>query len=337
MGQIPDSAVRVNDVVSNSYYHTEQIMLYRIQLVFAKILWVITITVLLCAFSPGRENENTPDCQESKSPSGLHYEICGSGDPIVALHGLGGSLYTWRNLKGSFPNHRLIMIDLKGAGDSDKPHDKHYSVKDQSDLIYQFILEQDLKNLTLMGNSYGGAVSLVVAIRLCKEDPGRFASLILIDSGGYNRDLPSHLKILKTPLVGWLAVHVLSPEAAAKKVLKDSYYIDRKITKEQIAEYARPIRARGGRYALVQTAKQAIPKNIDEITCQYKTISVPTLIIWGLDDEVIPVKIGLMLHEAIPRSRLELINDCGHVPQEEQPEETMRYISAFFSSLGQRP
>jgi len=110
-------------------------MLYRIQLVFAKILWVITITVLLCAFSFGRENENTPACKESKSPSGLHYVICGSGDPIIALHGLGGSLYTWRNLKSSFPNHQLILIDLKGAGDSDKPHDQRYSVKDQSDLI----------------------------------------------------------------------------------------------------------------------------------------------------------------------------------------------------------
>lgn len=312
-------------------------MLHRIQRPLPKIPWVISITVLLCASGFGREKENTPDCQEFKSPSGLHYMICGSGDPIIALHGLGGSLYTWRNLKGSFPNHRLIMIDLKGAGDSDKPHDKRYSVKDQADLIYQFILDQDLKNLTLMGNSYGGAVSLVVAIRLCREDPRRFASLILLGSGGYNRDLPSHLKILKTPLIGWLALHILSPEAAAKKVLKDSYYIDRKITKEQIAEYARPIRARGGRYALLQTARQAIPKNIDDITSQYKTISVPTLIVWGLDDEVIPVRIGSMLHEAIPLSRLELINDCGHVPQEEQPEETMRYISAFFRSLGQRP
>jgi len=320
-------------------------MLHRIQLSIPKILWVVTIIVSVSASSLGREKENTPDCQKLKSPSGLHYEICGSGDPIVALHGLGGSLYTWRNLKGSFPNHKLIMIDLKGAGDSDKPHDKQYSVKDQSDLIYQFILEQDLRNLTLMGNSYGGAVSLVLAIRLCKEEsrtphkeqPPRLASLILLDSGGYNRDLPSHLKILKTPLIGWLAVHVLSPEAAANKVLKDSYYMDCKITKEQIAEYARPIRARGGRYALLQTAKQAIPENSDEITSQYKNISVPTLIIWGLDDEVIPVKIGLMLHQEILPSRLELINDCGHVPQEEQPEETMRYISAFFSSLGQRP
>ena len=309
----------------------------RIQLVFPKILWLVTITILFCAISLGRGKESMPTCKQFTSRAGLHYEICGSGAPIVALHGLGGSLYTWRNLKGSFPNHQLFLIDLKGAGDSAKPHDKRYSVKDQADLIYEFILEHDLKDLTLMGNSYGGAVSLVVAIRLCKEDRRRFSSLILIDSGGYNRDLPSHLKILKTPLVGWSAVHVLSPKAAAKKVLKDSYYIDSKITKEQIAEYARPIAAPGGRYALLQTAKQAIPKNIDEITSQYKNISVPTLIIWGLDDEVIPVKIGLMLHEAIPHSRLELINDCGHVPQEEQPDETMRYISAFFRSLGQHP
>ena len=312
-------------------------MAHRIRLSLAIILWATTIIVSVSASSFGREKERAPDCKEIKSPSGLHYVICGSGDPIIALHGLGGSLYTWRKLKDSFPNHKLIMIDLKGAGDSDKPHDKHYSVKDQADLIYQFILDQDLKNLTLMGNSYGGAVCLVVAIRLCRQDRERFASLILIGSGGYNIELPSHLKILKTPLIGWLALHVLSPEAAAKKVLKESYYIDRKITPDQIEAYARPIRARGGRYALLQTAKQAIPQDIDHITSQYKTIKVPTLLIWGLDDEVIPVKIGLMLHQVIQPSRLELINDCGHVPQEEQPEETMRYISAFFRSLGQRP
>ena len=65
------------------------------------------------------------------------------------------------------------------------------------------------------------------------------------------------------------------------------------------------------------------------VSCQYKTISVPTLIVWGLDDEVIPVRIGSMLHEAIPLSRLELINDCGHVPQEETPEKIVPLILDF--------
>ena len=98
----------------------------------------------------------------------------GSGDPILAIHGLGASVYTWRNLKGRLPDHKLILIDLKGHGESPKPHDTNYSIPDQAELVLKFIREQDLRNLTLMGNSYGGAVSLMVAIRLCKEEPGHY-------------------------------------------------------------------------------------------------------------------------------------------------------------------
>jgi pimeloyl-ACP methyl ester carboxylesterase len=170
---------------------------------------------------------------------------------------------------------------------------------------------------------------LYLAIRLCKEHPNRLSKLILIDSAGYDKDLPTFLKILRTPLLGWLAVHLLSPEQQACTVLRASYFDDRKITEEQIAAYARPIGSRGGRYALLQTARQAIPKNLKEIISQYPSITVPTLILWGLEDEVLPLKIGQMLHEAIPGSRLELINNCGHVPQEERPEETICRVAEF--------
>ena len=279
---------------------------------------------------------NSPPSSDPCAASILHCESHGSGDPIIALHGLGGTLYSWRNLVGSFPHHQLILIDLKGAGGSPKPHDKHYSIEDQANLILQFIRENDLKNLTLMGNSYGGAVSLFLAIQLCKEKPNRLASLILIDSGGYNIDLPSHLKLLRTPIIGWLALH-LALRLSIKRVLRDSYNDPKKITKEQIDAYVNPIKAPGARYALQQTAKQAIPKNIDEITEQYKTISVPTLIIWGLNDRIVPLKIGRMLDDAIPDSQLELIDNCGHAPQEEMPDETIRDITQFFRRLGQEP
>lgn len=306
----------------------------RIQRCLAKVFGAIATTMLLGASVLAQPNATTSAPVESPciTRTGLHCKIYGSGDPILALHGLGASMYTWRKLIESpyrFPGYKLIMVDLRGAGDSPKPNDKHYSILEQADLIYQFIQEHNLRNLTVMGNSYGGAVSLLVAIRLGEQDPGRLSKLILLGSGGYNKLLPSHLKILRTPLVGWLAVHVLSPTKQARKVLRDSYYDRHKITKEQIAEYARPIGAPGGRHALLQMGKQAIPKNIEDITSQYKKISVPTLILWGLDDKVIPLKIGKMLHEAIPRSRLEIINNCGHVPQEECPEETICYISEF--------
>src|SRR2546429_9080177 len=84
-------------------------------------------------------------------------------------------------------------------------------------------LRRNMTNLTIVGNSYGGAVSLLLAIHLCEDHSGRLARLILIDSGGYNRRLPSHLTILRKPLIGWLAVHLLTPHFQARKVLRDSY------------------------------------------------------------------------------------------------------------------
>jgi len=255
--------------------------------------------------------------------------VYGSGDPILAIHGLGASIYSWRKLKGRLPDHKLILIDLKGHGESPKPRDKNYSIPVQAELVIQFIREQDLKNLTLMGNSYGGAVSLLVAIRLCKEDPGRLAKLILIDSGGYNQDLPWHLKLIRTPGLGWLALHFVPPSMNTLTVLLYSYCRKRRATWNQCKAYAKPISSSGGRQALLQVAKQAVPENLEELTTQYPTICVPTLIVWGRDDKVIPLGIGEMLDQAIPDTRLVIIEQAGHVPQEEKPEETIAAVLKF--------
>jgi pimeloyl-ACP methyl ester carboxylesterase len=268
------------------------------------------------------------------SKGGLHYAIYGkTGVPLLAIHGLGASMYSWRHFvahDGTFPGYQIILIDLKGAGTSVRPHDNNYSILTQRDLVLQLIDELKLKNLTLVGNSYGGAVSLLVAIELCKpQRAGILSKLILIDSGGYDLLLPWYLKLLRTPIIGWLVLHLMSARFAADTVLKDAYYNDALITEPQIAAYAAPIGARGGRYALLQIAKGVIPPDIGKITSEYRTINVPTHILWGLNDEVIPLQIGEMLHAAIAGSRLELINDCGHVPQEEKPAETICWMKNF--------
>ncbi len=306
-------------------------MMRSIHTCFSGIICVITLRLLRCTAASGQSDESrsVAPSEPCTSKTGLYCQIYGSGDPVLALHGLGASLYSWRKLKGQLPGHKLILIDLKGAGRSPKPHNKHYSIHEQADLIYEFILEHDLKNLTLMGNSYGGAVSLIVAIRLCEQDRGRLSRLILLDSGGYNKLLPWYLKLLRTPVLGWLALHILSPRQSAETVLKNAYYNDRLITKEQIAAYAEPIGSPGGRYALLQTAKGVIPKDIDAITRKYEQITVPTLILWGDADRVIPLEIGNMLDAAIPDSKLVLIRCAGHVPQEEQPHQTICEIRKF--------
>ena len=269
------------------------------------------------------------DSSPCSSSTGLHCEVYGSGNPILAVHGLGASMYSWRKLKGRLPDHKLILIDLKGHGESPKPRDTNYSIPDQAELVLQFIREQDLKNLTLMGNSYGGAVSLLVSIRLCQEEPRRLSKLILIDSGGYNQDLPWHLKLIRTPFLGWLALHFVPPSMNTLTVLLYSYCRKRLITWKQCKAYAKPISSPGGRQALLKVAKQAVPENFEEFTAQYPTISVPTLIVWGRDDKVIPLAIGEKLKQDIPDSKMVIIDEAGHVPQEEKPEETIAAIVKF--------
>ena len=272
-----------------------------------------------------------PD-ERGLSQGGLNYAIYGRGKPLLAIHGLGASMYSWREFvkdEGTFPGYQIILIDLKGSGDSPKPHDNNYSILTQRDLVYQFIQERNLTDITLVGNSYGGGVSLLLAAQLCEHEPDRLAKLILIDSAGYNLLLPLHVKLLRIPLIGWLGVHLLSPRSQAKKVLIACYYDPEKITEEQIEEYARPIAGPGGRYAILKIGQQAIPKNFEQIVADYPKITLPTLIVWGVDDKIIPIKIGAMLHDAISDSRLELINNCGHMPQEEQPAETICLMREF--------
>jgi pimeloyl-ACP methyl ester carboxylesterase len=263
----------------------------------------------------------------------LYYETYGSGDPVIFLHGLGASIYTWRHVKAPLEgNYQLFLFDLKGFGRSPKPRDNRYSVQDQADLIYQFVLEHNLNNLTVVGNSYGGAVSLLLAIMLCEKDPGRLSKLILLDSGGYNESLPWYLHLLRIPVLGWLVVHLSPSKLLARTVLKYCYYNDHLITDEQVAAYAAPLKTSGGKYGLLTASKQVIPKNIDKVVERYPSISVPTLIIWGDKDKVIPLKIGEKLDAAIPCSKLTTVADTGHVPQEETPTPTIELIKDFLKN-----
>ena len=303
----------------------------RFQICLPKLLGVIALSLLLSFTGQGQSRRKhigspPPSCT---TRTGLHCEMYGSGEPILFLHGLGGSTFSWRYMKVLAQYFQVILIDFRGEGESPKPHDKHYSILDQRDLIYQFIVEKNLRRLTLVGNSYGGAVSLLLAIRLCAEPNSRLAKLILIDSAGYPDHLPLFLVILRTPVLGWLAVHTLPPALQIAMVLYQSYYDPRNITCDQIEAYAKPIASRGGRHALLEIGKRAIPKDIQSYIDEYPTISVPTLILWGEDDHVLQRDVGVKLNVAIPDSRLQYIKFAGHIPQEEQPDAVLCRIKAF--------
>ncbi len=268
------------------------------------------------------------------SPIKLNHEIYGQGDPLLCIHGFGASLYSWRNFIGPLAkDYQLILIDLKGCGESPKPRDTKYSTRDHADLLYQFILERDLRNLTLIGNSFGGALSLLLSLMLADADESaRLKSLILIDAGAYKEYVPAYLKLLSVPLIN-LGVYLIPSRAAVLAILRKAYYDPSKITEEQIAAYTAPIAAPGGKHALRETGRQLVPANFDELIKRYKDITVPTLIIWGRQDRIIPLKVGELLNRDIANSTFKIIEECGHAPQEEKPEETVALVCEFLQSL----
>src|SRR5437016_321471 len=176
------------------------------------------------------------------APVHLHHKIYGTGNPLLCIHGFGASLFSWRNFVTPLSqNYQLILIDLKGAGNSPKPPDNGYSTQDHANLIYQFILDHDLRNLTLVGNSFGGALCLLLSIILMEKQPGRLRALVLIDSAAYKQYIPWYVKLIGLPLIGAVAIYLTPAWCMARSILKLAYFDPKKITAEQIAAYAAPI------------------------------------------------------------------------------------------------
>jgi len=304
-------------------------MLTRFQKSLPTIFCLLLVYVAFPVLAQGR-TQRKPIQYPCTTRTGLYCEIYGRGDPILFLHGLGGSSYSWRYMVQPLSqHHRVILIDFLGEGKSPKPSGKHYSLRDEADLIDQFIVEHDLRRLTLVGNSYGGAVSLFLAVRFQERYDTRLAKLILIDPGAYPEPLPDFLILMRTPIIGWLAVHLLPAKLQIYIVLRKSYYDPANITDEQVDTYAAPLDETGGRDALLQMGKGAIPKDIDELIKEYPTITVPTLILWGEYDHVLPPFLGNRLAKAIHSSTLSHINFAGHIPQEEQPAAVICQIESF--------
>ncbi|MBM4301747.1 MAG: alpha/beta fold hydrolase [Deltaproteobacteria bacterium] len=260
----------------------------------------------------------------------INYYEAGQGPPIILLHGFGASAYSWRFLAPPLAaDHRVFTLDLKGYGLSAKPEDGKYAISDQADMVAAFIRTRDLRDLVVIGHSMGGGVTLMTYLKVRESQPARIRRLVLIDSAGYPQKMPWFIWLAKAPVLGSVGGKLVSPRFAAAQVLRKCYYNKDKITDEQIETYAYYGSLPGAREAVVQTAKQIVPDDIDALVAQYKTISVPVLIIWGADDEVVPVSVGRNFKRDIPGSELVILPQCGHMPPEEEPLATRQAIMDF--------
>ncbi len=260
----------------------------------------------------------------------LHMEVSGSGKPVLLIHGFGNSVYVWRHLAPALAQqNRVIAIDLKGFGDSPKPADERYSVYEQARLIRDYVVDNDLKDVTIVGHSLGGGIALVASLYLQQSAPGRQRGLVLIDGIAYPQRMPMFIRLLATPVLGPLVARVVPPEIQIREVMKLVYAKNSAVPEDAVKVYAKALKTPEGRYAAVTSARQIQPPDLEDLSQQYPSLRVPTLIVWGKQDRIVPVSVGEQLHQAIPDSRLFVIDDSGHSPAEERPQVLLPLVESF--------
>lgn len=300
------------------------------------LLGLLAVLWRLCSPGPAWAQEAfLPDLRKHFLHGGvrLNYYEFGQGEPLIFLHGFGGASYTWRHLYPALQqDHRVFLMDLKGFGLSARPRDGKYSPWDQAALVASFIEQNRLEEATLIGHSFGGAVALLSYFKVSGMNPSRIKALILIDSAGYPESLPPFLKILRIPVLSSLLSKIIPTRLAVARVLKKSFYDEDKISEEIFQTYLFYNRLPGSAYVAVTTAQQLIPLDIEDMIRRLREIRVPVLLIWGYEDEIIPLAYGFKLHRAIPGSQMVTLKRCGHIPPEEKPGESLAEIAKFLKS-----
>src|SRR6185295_9128011 len=243
----------------------------------------------------------------------IHYQEKGTGTPLVLIHGYTSSTYSWKDvfepLSKSF---HVIAVDLKGFGLSEKP-DGDYTRRAQATLVAHLLAQLNIEKAWLCGNSMGGEVALNVAV----ANPQRVAGLILIDSAGVEVPgsgslAPSYLLI---PVVGRVLVALsLTSDKLVRQGLEKSFYDQAKVTDDRVANYYRPLKTRGGQLAALRARTQW---SMFPIEPDLGKITVPTLILWGTHDQLIPLAAGQKMNSLIKVSKLVTFENCGHLTQEE--------------------
>lgn len=306
-----------------------------------KTIAIMCVAAALSLSGCAMMDKNTPGWAQYRMPDRSHAlrlasSSAGAGEPVLLIHGFGASSYSWRHIiEPLAQKYRVITIDLKGFGDSPKPRDEAYSVYEQARLVRDFILENNLKDLHIVGHSYGGGVALAVSIYLSTSNPALQKSLVLIDSIAYPQELPDFIKILATPILGPLATHALPDRLQVKNLLQKVYFNDDLIPQDAIDHYAADLGKPDAKYALLTTARQIMPTDLQAFADNYASLTIPALIIWSRDDDIVPLVIGQRLNEHLPNSRLVIMSGVGHAVQEEKPSLLLPHLQHFLNNQTQ--
>jgi len=258
----------------------------------------------------------------------------GSGPAVLLIHGIGDSADSWLDvIPGLTRNHTVIAPDLLGHGQSDKPR-ADYSIAAYANAMRDLLAVLDIDQVTVVGHSLGGGVAMQFAYQF----PERCERICLISTGGVAHEVTPLLRFASAPNADLILPLIGTPTArllgkltfGVLQTLNTNLGLDA----NHLMRVFDALPDAPARLAFVRTLRAAVDWKGQAITMLdrcYLTQGMPSLLIWGARDAVIPVAHAHKAHGAMPGSQLEVFPDVGHFPHKDEPERFLRLFREFYA------
>ncbi len=264
----------------------------------------------------------------------ISYEVLGEGPPLLLIHGISSSSESWSDvLPGLSERHTVIAPDLLGHGASAKPRGD-YSLGAFASSLRDLLVALGHERATVVGHSLGGGV----AMQFSYQFPERVDRLALVSSGGLGHEVHPMLRAATLPGSDWVLpalawTGALGAGAAAARLL-DRVGIHPSADFSGIADGFATLEDPETCRAFLHTARSIMDVSGQRVSARgrlYLAQDIPTLIIWGQRDPLIPVAHGRAAHELMPHSRLEVFEGAGHFPFRDDPERFVAVLAQFMA------
>lgn len=257
----------------------------------------------------------------------LHWTEAGRGRPLLFLHGLNDSHRTWRDLWRRFPDRRVLMLDLPGHGDSGRP-DAPYSLDWNATQVARFIEKLDLRDLDVVGHSYGGGVAQWLLLK-CRD---RIRRVALVASGGLGREVYPWLRLAST----WLLVEKFGQRFIAPIARLAMRRATSSDAAAEISLLASRLRRAGTARAFSRTVRDVIrwrgqTRHLFDRIGEVSDLP-PLRLFWGARDSILPVSQGVAIAERLENCELVRFEACGHFVQWEEPEALATALRSFLDA-----
>lgn len=248
--------------------------------------------------------------------------------PLVLIHGTGASLHTFDSWTKILKNdRRIIRMDLPGYGLTGPFADRNYSIKNYVLFLKKFLIGLGIKQCVIGGNSLGGQIAWNYTL----ENKEMVNKLILVDAAGYpvlSKSTPIIFKIAKIPIIKNIFTYI-TPRFIVKSSVKNVYFDKNKVNDIIVDRYFELGLREGNRQAFIDRFSI---KSDTKTYLNINEIEQPTLILWGSEDYLIPLKTAKKFQKDLPNNTLVIIKDVGHIPMEEQSIQSAEIVLSFLKN-----